>query len=586
MKKLIFKQAKRGSSLLLCVFLGISLLCSCGTTRSFEEFTKQLFQDEISGNTLNLHYTLSDPKAYGIDDYDISLGDLSKKSRENQEKELRKTKRSLSRFRYKSLSPKEQLTYDILNDSLDTSIKLCDYELFAEYLSPNNGMQTQLPILLAEYEFHSEQDVKDYLELLRIVDDFYKDIIAFEKEKKEAGLFMSDSICQSVIESCEAFIKNKENSFLHSTFENRIKKLDDISETQASKYIEKNNKILKEEFFPSYEYLVEELTALLGSGKNDLGLYYFKYGKPYYELLVYSETGSSSSVLGLNKRIEEQRNKDLLACQTIYQEDPSIIDKAFDIEWPLNSPEEMISLLQEKMKADFPEPPATTYSISYVDPSLQEFLSPAFYIVAPIDDYTENQIFINNANSYTDIHYFTTLAHEGYPGHLYQTVCSYAAGMDPVRSILDYPGYAEGWATYVEFMSYGYSNLEENINSFLSHNQAATLSLYASSDIGLHYLGWTKEDMHKFWNAYGISDSAAIDEITELILSEPGNYLKYYVGYLEFLDLQEFAKEKYGEDFSLIRFHEAILKIGPAPFSIIKDHFDEYYSPQTESTTD
>ena len=58
-----------------------------------------------------------------------------------------------------------------------------------------------------------------------------------------------------------------------------------------------------------------------------------------------------------------------------------------------------------------------------------------------------------------------------------------------------------------------------------------------------------------FWGGYGFTDKKIIDEITRLILSEPGNYLKYYVGYIEFLELLENTQSALGNDFNLKQFH-------------------------------
>ncbi|MFQ8776405.1 MAG: DUF885 family protein [Roseburia sp.] len=97
--------------------------------------------------------------------------------------------------------------------------------------------------------------------------------------------------------------------------------------------------------------------------------------------------------------------------------------------------------------------------------NLSEYLAPAFCITAPIDDYSTNRIYINNANNYTDLYYFTTLAHEGYPGHLYQTIQSYDYGLPPIRSLFNYPAYTEGWATYVEMLAYYYAGLPKDQDS-------------------------------------------------------------------------------------------------------------------------
>lgn len=204
-------------------------------------------------------------------------------------------------------------------------------------------------------------------------------------------------------------------------------------------------------------------------------------------------------------------------------------------------------------------------------------MAPAFYITSPIDNYEKNSIFINAATDATTMRYFTTLAHEGFPGHLYQTVMSYEAGLSPVRSILNFPGYVEGWATYVEMISYHYAELEENMAELMSLNQSALLSLYATTDLGIHYDGWSFSDTVSFWSEYGISDTDALREVYELIVEEPSHYLKYYVGYVEFLELKKMAQETYGNHYSDIAFHQAILDIGPAPFAIVEKYLDSYY---------
>jgi len=73
-----------------------------------------------------------------------------------------------------------------------------------------------------------------------------------------------------------------------------------------------------------------------------------------------------------------------------------------------------------------------------------------------------------------------------------------------------------------------------------------------------------------FWGEYGVDDTATVKRITDLILEEPGNYLKYYVGYLKFRQMREqLALEN--KSFSVSAFHEAILRTGPSPFSVLEE---------------
>ncbi len=572
---------QRLTSMCLVVALGMISLTGCGKKQTFEDYLNEVFLDEVTANTINLHYTIENPKTYGIKNYDISLGSFSTEGQEDYVNSLKKMKLELMTFPYTSLTTEEQLTYDIFNDYLDSQLALSSFYLYDEPLSYSNGMQLQVPILMAEYEFNCERDVKDYLELLQLLDEYLESMISFEKEKSAAWLFMSDELCQRVIDSCEAFLENPDNHYMLTTFENRLKDLK-LSDKEKSKYIASNRRIFEKQIVPAYKNLIKELNSLLGTGENNYGVCHFPNGKKYYEHLVYSETGCSDSIQEIFNHIEAQRMKDLVVCADLQEKDPTLIEQCAYLEWNMDDETEMLSHLQDKMLIDFPAAPMTEYTIHHVDPALQDYLAPAFYIVAPIDNYLDNAIYVNDASEGSDIYYFTTLAHEGFPGHLYQTVMSYEYELLPIRNLLSYCGYTEGWATYVEMISYYYSELDDDIASLLSHNQSATLSLYATSDIGLHYMEWTAEDMYNFWSSYGISDQDTINEITQLILSEPGNYLNYYVGYLEFLELRDYAKEQLGSDYSTVAFHRTLLDIGPAPFDIIEEYFKTYYScPQT-----
>ncbi len=575
----------RTGMLSLCILLSSLSLTGCGAgtgaasgdNAKFEAFLNQLFCEELSKNTLNLHYTVTAPASYGITDYAVSLGDYSDAARKNALDGLKQTKKQLEAFSVRSLSAQEQLTYDILSAYLENELALSDYELYTEPLTPNNGIQSQLPVLFAEYAFNNQTDVEDYLALIAQTDSYFSQILNFEQEKAAAGLFMSDELCVLVIECCESFLENKEDNLLFSTFEDRLSDVSGLSENEIDAYVEENRAAVYQHVFPAYEEMISGLTALLGSGRNEWGLCNYAEGTEYYTLLVQSETGCSDSVEELYERISDMRDFDLACCETLLAQDATLLEKCSSFSWDYADETEMLDVLCSAMCADFPAPSNTSYSISYVDESLSDFLAPAFYITAPLDDYDANRIFLNSAKSYSDIYYFTTLAHESFPGHLYQTVMSYDYGLAPVRAILDFPGYIEGWATYVEMLSYYYAGLTEDVAGLLQHNQSATLSLYATSDIGIHYYGWGVEEMTDFWGSYGITDADTIDQITRLVVSEPGNYLKYYVGYLNFLQLKDTMQSAYGDSFSLTAFHEALLRMGPAPFEILEDHFAEYY---------
>lgn len=574
MKHLLKKHRMLSVGIFLAAVLSIiyaAILSPAGkSTGSFSEFCTTLFREEMKSNTMNLHFTLKDPKAAGIDSYEITLGSLSGDSPHNQARQLKKLSEELKKYSHRSLKGKDRLTCRLLSDYISRQQNLATYPYYDEPLTPSGGVTSQLPVLLAEYTFRNTRDIKDYLGLLSQMDTYFLGILDYEQKKADAGLFMSDEACLKVIEGCEVFTEHPDDNFLIDTFSNRLNAMDGLTDTQKNAYLKQHSKVLSDHVIPAYSQMIKGLTMLLGRGHNNWGLCNFPEGKAYYEAVVSADTGCDDSVEDLFSQIAKARREDLTFCQNLLEKNPKLASQSPKPDAALKEENSMLSRLQKEILTDFPAPPQTEVEICHVDPALSEYLAPAFYITAPIDDISHNRIYINDAKNDTDIYYFTTLAHEGYPGHLYQTICTSSYGAPEVLSLLNYPGYTEGWATYTEMQSFYYAGLDPDLASLLQHNQAATLSLYATADIGIHYFGWEKEKNAAFWSEYGVDDTATVKRITDLILEEPGNYLKYYVGYLKFRQMREQLVLE-NKSFSVSAFHEAILRTGPSPFSVLEE---------------
>ena len=540
--------------------------------RQFRTFTRSLFQTEVSANTISLHYTLRSPSDYGIADIPATYGSLSSDS-VAAKASVRNVLSSLQEFDPDTLSSENALTFKILDTYLKNASTGTDYLLYQEPLGPVSGIHTQLPVLLSEYSFYDTQDVETYLALLKETPSYFDSVIRFEQKKAASGLFMPDYQADSVLDTCQSFIDMGKENYLVSTFNERIASLDLLPENKKDSFQKENMKLVTEEIYPAYQNLITAIKSLKGKGMNEQGLSHFPYGKKYYEYLVRQTTGCNESISRLRLMTRAQILEDLSAMQKVLFPADAALTQASVLEQ--TSPDSMLDDLRSKITDTFPEIPDVDFQVKYVPESMQDYLSPAFYMIPAIDNLTENVIYINNGQTDSGLNLYTTLAHEGYPGHLYQTVYFSASEPDPIRSILDFGGYVEGWATYAEMMSYYLAPLPKTEASLLQKNSSVILGLYALADMGIHYDGWSVTDTVRFFSDYGINDPNAVQSVYKLIIGSPANYLKYYIGYLKFYELKKEMADALGNQFSQKEFHRAVLDVGPAPFEIVYDEVEK-----------
>ena len=455
-------------------------------------------------------------------------------------------------------------------------------------------------ILLAEYTFRSKRDVEDYLSLLEQTDQYFASLLLYEQEKADAGLLMPAASLKSVREQCDTVISASSlqsgTHFLQTTFRERLESLTDanlITPEEAQKYINTNDRLLKTVLLPAYTALGHGLLILEDESVPLTGLAAFPRGKEYYESLLISETGSYRSVSQIQELLTTYFTREFETLRALLSEHPEIAQKYSNdesVDFPYENAAQMLTDLKGRMTGNFPAVPGDNCSVSIkaVSQSLSDYCAPAFYLTTPLDDTTWNVIYINEPKTPKGLELYTTLAHEGYPGHLYQNTyhnrTDLSRGEHPVNELLWYGGYLEGWALYVEFMSYDYASamLQETNRGqdalwvqTEKHNRSLQLCLYSLLDIMIHDENASYSQVAKVLDKFGIDDSSSVRAIYTYIVQEPCNYLKYYLGYLEILSLRERARSLWGDDYSDYRFHCFYLDNGPADFLSLNELLTE-----------
>lgn len=580
--------------------------------RLFDNVSSRLFREELSSNTLNMHYTLAYPVNFGIYDYDVILPCYSSESRLTSQAETENVLAALRSIKPSRLSQEDSYTRSLLLQSLDNSLAMSSYPYYEEPLAPSSGMQSQLPILLAEYTFRTPRDVEDYLKLLDQTDEYFASLLSFEQEKAQAGLLMPGASLKKVVEQCDTILTKEEleagTHFLQTTFRERLESLltqQEITRDDALAYLAQNDRLLKTVAAPAYEALADGLFVLEDDSIPLSGLAAKPDGASYYEHLLFSETGSSRPVSEIKEMLLEQFQQEYDWIRKLLAQHPSLAaldyDEGLTADFPYQDAASMLMDLQQRMQKDFPPLDAKealpAVSVKTVSESLQNYCAPAFYLTPPLDDTSANVIYINEKNSPSGLELYTTLAHEGYPGHMYQSVYHNRSQMDTessnVRQLLWYGGYLEGWALYVEFISFDYAAQllsgqgKEELAAAVQlekHNRSLQLCLYSLLDIMIHYENTPCSQITKVLNSFGITSESSVSSIYEYIVEEPANYLKYYLGYLEILALQEQARHIWQDAYTDYAFHTFFLECGPSGFSLMQEELARTKAPKQQAS--
>lgn len=550
----------------------------------FDALMDETFRDSLTASLLTLHYSVSEPAQYGITDYPCTFGEFSVSNMQENLMDLQALDSQLSTFNRSLLTDEQILTLDILNEHVDTELSLEGIELYQTPLSSFTGIQIDLPVVLSEYHFYTKKDIDEYLELLSNTDEFFDQILTFEQERSSAGLFCSDAAVDHIVESCQPYMIDADYHLLHTSFLTRLEEFPDLTEEEKNAYIQQNSAILSEQFIPAYKQLADGLSKLKGTGQYEGGLCQYPDGKKYFEYLVRSNTGTSyTNMSDLQNAIEKKNVADIAAMAAIIRNRPELLDQVETFAFSPEDPQEILESLKQEISNDFPKIPDHSYEIKNVASELKDTLSPALYMVPPMDRYNENIIYLNMAehNGVTQ-HLYTTLAHEGYPGHLYQNVYFYSTNPCPIRCLMSFNGYSEGWGLYSEFLSYTFQNgVDPDGARLLMYNASASIGLNALLDLNINYFGWDENQTREYLSDYyDVENSNIVSEIYQTLIENPGYYLTYYVGYMEFCEMREQAEKELGDKFDAKEFHKLMLDIGPAPFSVIRSRLETWLLTQ------
>lgn len=553
---------------------------------TFDEFVDTLPVDFIAEDSLDINFLFLNPQNYGFEE---TLLTLPFSNDDDFAESLELTHEVLSNLRSydrESLTTDQKLTYDVVEHFLLEVLDLSNFNLIDRgYLGSFLGYQAQLPLLLNEFKFNNINDLNSYFNILETADEIFQLYAELESRKLDEGVGMPQLILDKVIQQCDNFTQEEDN-FLIDAINTKIDNLEFLSDNEKSDAKEKNTTLIQVNFKDAYSNLGDALRELDGRD-DDNGLWSLPNGKDYYEQLLQFYTGTSMSVKEIEMEVLNTLQNHSNIISDLYFEhfeefndflSSGMIVAEFD------TVEENIDYLGLRLEEDFPSIGELNYKVSQVPKEMEDNFSPAAYVVSPLDSPmdTPESIYINGSYSSS---LFTTIAHEGYPGHMYQNAFYKLQKAPAIRYIIDYPGYSEGWATYVENNSVKYSDLSDAVQTIWASNCIVTQLYYVLMDIDLHYNEYTRDDFNQKYSSIFGTSATSFNGMYDLMLETPGNYAKYFFTSMKFQQMHDETKEVLGDLFSTIDFHNVILVTGSAPFDILQEQLDIYIADVLVNST-
>ena len=574
------------------ILLSGTILFGCGQAstqtslkqKKFDRFLNSCFREYAAENTVTLHFKLSNPSAYGIKTpVSPTYGDFSSDTLKKNCSRSKELLQKLYTFPTSSLTKKQKLTWQIFQDYLNESIMNEKYILYSSPLG-TNGLQSEIPVTLSEYRLDNEKDIKDYLSLVNQVPELFTQILDFEQERINAGLISPSFVISDTIDQIDQFLNaSEENNPLIQSFEDRLTEVESLSKDQKASYIANNRLLVTDKVLPAYKSLKTSLQAYTNDSKNTSSkerLCEYKNGQDYYKFLLMSNVGTDFSPEDCITILEAQLKNTVKDISSLTAKNKDLYTEYLSATPALSAPKEIMNTLKNDSLIDFPEIKNISCQLKNVPDALSGTSACAFYLVPPIDSTKDNIIYINKSRVDSN-ELFSTLAHEGYPGHLYQTNYFLTTNPSPLRTFLHCAGYDEGWGTYAQLYSYNFiefKNVDEQTTKQLRQlyrdNDLLSLSLSSLCDLYVNYKNYDENALANYLQTYGIDKDSA-QNLYRYVIENPTTYLSYSIGYYELDQLKQTMSDSLGKAFKISDFHEAVLNVGSCNFSILRQEIEK-----------
>ena len=554
------------------------LAANTAEDEKFIRLDDEMFRWYVTSEIISLDQYCANPENFGIDEstVPVTLGDFSEEANDKWAEDCMQWRARLNEINRSGLSEQYAFAYDTYCRFFDGEIESKDFFYNYEPLDEYVGLHMNLPLVFGLYTFRDETDVKNYLTLLADVPRYMGQVLAFEQERANRGLFMTSSMLTMILSDLKTVAESGETSYLHDTFREAMEKIDFLTEQQKEKYEAQNDELIRTKWVEGYQLLYDGLKELRPKCRKAVGAY--EQGGIAYDYYLWKlrfETAGNRTLDDEIKLMEScigEMYSEFITCAT-----KSYDQLMKDPRLTLGSLEKDEAYLKTLIPYIVPTMPEVYVDYLEIPEELQESFSPAAYLTPAFDDYLNNIILTNPKDE--EDYSISTLAHEGYPGHMYQYVYQYALGTIPkFQFAIETNGYAEAWSTNSELnIARMNTKFGTDLATAVFLNDYLTNLIVMLCSLRVNGQGATKAEIKNYLSYWGLD--ANVDKIYDICINLPIYYFKYAGGFAELYDMTNRCKQSVSK-FNSIEYYREYLSWGPSYFDLLNERMDAWVKAQ------
>ncbi len=539
-------------------------------------------------------------KAYrGIRDEDYGLWNDASEEAGDERDALRHEwlERMQQGYDLAALSPADQLSYRLFEETAARSALLEPYEDYEWFFDQMNGSQSGIPaFLINTHAVQNADHARAYVERIQGVGPLLDTLIARSAAQADEGVMPPDWVYPYVLSDIANLLDSGMDNAVLEDFRNEVGDLD-LPAAEQDALVAGAEAAWAASAAPAFERLQAEMLRQQAMAPTDDGIWRFPEGEAYYNALLQYYTTTDLTA-------DEVHNIGLREVDRIHGEMREIMEQVgfegslqdffeftrTDPRFYHTSREDYlaeVSTALAAMEARLPDffitLPEYELQVKAVEAFREQSAGKAFYQSPATDGSRPGTYYVNlydlNAMSRNELE--ALAFHEGLPGHHLQRGIQTGLGdLPPFRRYGGFTAYTEGWGLYSEELARDMGFYTDPYSDFGRLQMELWRACRLVVDTGIHSQRWSREEAIAYLTENTPNPEADIRKAIERYIVYPGQATAYMIGKLKIMELRQRARDAFGEDFDIRQFHELVLANGPVPLSILEEQVDAWIAAE------